>query len=237
MFPLTRRSRGCLKFLNKVSSLVAAVLVCGATAYAAAPSGGVEPIQFPRTSVCASAISPPRDTEQTGGNQYLLLLFFENSAAPAVNTLLNTTPVAGVNVDGCWPNPDYEGDKGKANDPPALLRVQGSCPTDCVTPPKLEVTTRANTSGPYHDPLREINGNPGWGLFFADRKGTSDTSNDDPDTDFVVWQILVADAGHAGRVLKSLEGSAPSLFTTRGGYLGHLMIGYRPISSVAQQHK
>jgi hypothetical protein len=89
-----------------------------------------------------------------------------------------------------------------------------------------------------------------WALYLADPNGAKEEADgakdkadgakeqapnedpDDPDLTFLVWQILAKDACHAGRILKSLKQSndttTKKVFTKEDGYLGQIMIGYKP---------
>ncbi len=110
------------------------------------------------------------------------------------------------------------------------LVVQGGCPSDCtgpglqstqhaVKPIKGKTATvldRKNNKDP--DPLIDLDNSPNWGIMFA---GDDDASAPGA----LVWQIRVKDALHAGRILKYLAAQG---LTGYSGYVGHIMIGYKP---------
>jgi hypothetical protein len=221
MFRLARISRGCARLLHKIASLLAASLLCGAIAHAQ-PSISVTIFDNPLSPGCQGAATPPRTTDPIKGDQYVLLLFFQSSATAAVQQLFQAQPDQnGKPQDGCWKDP------GSAKSPSFLLRVQGSCPTDCVKPYIARLSQRKKTteSSQYSgDPLRDPNSPKWWGLFFADPAG-GDYADDDDRTYFGVWQIVVEDSRQAGRVLDSLYNTNKALFSPRGGYLGHIMVG------------
>jgi hypothetical protein len=238
MLPLARISRGCGR-LHKVASILTASLLCGAIADAQ-PSLTPKIFDNPFPDTCKGAATPLRTTDVTYGNQYVLLLFFQASAAPAVHKILQTRPPIDQNgnpqqaLDGCWPDP---GDSQKAI-ASSLLRIQGGCPTDCVKPAiagtlssgkkshgKLKATHHSHYPG---DPLRDSGDAYWWGLFFADPAG-DDYADDDTRTKFAVWQIVVQDSLQAGRVLNRLytDPTSQDLFSAKGGYLGHIMVGFK----------
>jgi hypothetical protein len=240
MFRLARISRYCGR-LHKVASILAASLLCGAIADAQ-PSLTPKIFDDPLPPACQGAATPLRTTDATYGNQYVLLLFFQASAAPAVHKILQTRPPIDQNgnqqqpLDGCWKVP---GDSQRAVES-SLLRIQGGCPTDCVKPAiagvlrpksgkeshgKLKPTQHSHYPG---DPLRDSGDAYWWGLFFADTAG-DDYADDDARTKFVVWQIVVQDSLQAGRVLNSLytDPTSQALFSSSGGYLGHIMVGFK----------
>jgi hypothetical protein len=240
MFPLARISRYRGR-LRKVASILAASLLCGAIADAQ-PSLTPKIVDYPSSNPCQGAATPLRTTDVTYGNQYVLLLFFQASAAPAVHKLFQTQPPIDQNgnqqppLDGCWKDP---GDSQRAIGS-SLLRIQGGCPTDCVKPaiagvlsPKsgkkshgqLKTTRHSHYPG---DPLRDYGDAYWWGLFFADPAG-DDYADDDARTKFAVWQIVVQDSLQAGRVLNSLytDPTSQALFSAGGGYLGHIMVGFK----------
>jgi len=240
MLPLARISRDCGR-LHKVASILTASLLCGAIADAQ-PSLNPKIFDYPLPPTCKGAATPLRTTDVTYGNQYVLLLFFQASAAPAVHKILQTQPPIDQDgnqqqpLDGCWTDP---GDSQRAAGS-SLLRIQGGCPTDCVKPAiagassaksgkklhgKLKTTQHSHYPG---DPLRDSGDAYWWGLFFADPAG-NDYADDDARTKFAVWQIVVQDSLQAGRVLNSLytDPASQALFSASGGYLGHIMVGFK----------
>ena len=186
---------------------------------------------FPPSDGCKGAESPPI----TAGvaNRYVLLLFFEVSERTAVDKVFGTVPPTNQNpqgqMDGCWRDPKDQ----------YLLRVQGGCPTDCTKDHLKEEKAadnlkpgRQHSAEPVGDPLTMLDKNYVWGLFFADPAGAENPPRDQS-TNFVVWQIFVADSLQAGRVLNNLysANNSKSLFVRGGAYVGHLLIGYKPAAA------
>jgi hypothetical protein len=102
------------------------------------------------------------------------------------------------------------------------LKVKG-CPSDCYGPKLADYRDKGKKGNvtPKTDPLwfADSEHKVNWGVFFADvdSEGKSDSA-------VRVWQIRVADAGHASDVLASIKDK----LKTGYGYMGNLLVGYKP---------
>jgi hypothetical protein len=168
-------------------------------------------------------------------HEYILLFVFDNDADsenagkivfhadPKTNGSLRTTV-------GCIADPDPTTDVSGNALKGWGMEVKGGCPTDCTGPHLLDLITGLSNKNPNiapaSDPLTQLgSGNVHWGIFLAplDNGATSAVK---------VWQVRAKDALHAGRILSSLNN-----LSGVQGYLGHLLIGHRPIIDKAQQAK
>lgn len=166
-------------------------------------------------------------------HEYILLFVFDNDsdsenagkivfhADPKTNGSLRTTV-------GCIADPDPTTNASGNALKGWGIEVKGGCPTDCTGPHLLDLITGLSTKQPRvtpsSDPLTELgDGNVHWGIFLAplDNGATSAVK---------VWQVRAKDALHAGRILSSL-----SKLNGMTGYLGHLLIGHRPIIDITPE--
>jgi hypothetical protein len=178
----------------------------------AAKAADALPLRARPSAYCQQNFDPVRVPVAKSDNRYALLLMFDASAKDSVHGFFHSIAADPVHSkpsqDGCVKDPDQAKENSSAAKPSGII-VQGSCPTDCVPPPRA-LKAAAATGNP-EDPL----GNDKWGIFSAD---------DGSDTQILVWQILASDATHASRILTALkqEASFP-----RAAYRGNLLIGYR----------
>jgi hypothetical protein len=111
--------------------------------------------------------------------------------------------------------------------------ILGGCPSDCTGPGLYStIATKEFKKGGGNvtvdrkiskdpDPLMDMNPGTHWGLMFA-------ADDDWQAPGVMVWQIRAKDALHAGRIMKYL--CETKALTDKKGYIGHLMIGYKPAS-------
>jgi hypothetical protein len=170
-------------------------------------------------------------------HEYILLFVFDNDpdsenagklvfhADPKTNGSLRTTV-------GCIADPDPTTDASGNALKGWGIEVKGGCPTDCTGPHLLDLITGLSNKNPKvspsADPLTQIgNGSMHWGIFLAPLDNSESSA-------VKVWQVRAKDALHAGRILSSLNN-----LSGMKGYLGHLLIGHRPIIDKMQavQHK
>jgi hypothetical protein len=159
-------------------------------------------------------------------HEYVLLFVFDNDtdsedagqkvfhADPKVNGSPRTTV-------GCVADPDPTTDASGNALKGWGIEVKGGCPTDCTGPHLLSLFTGLSNKTPNvtidPDPLKDLGANIQWGIFLL-------PSNNGATNKVKVWQVRVKDATHADRILSNLNN-----FTSSTGYLGHLLIGHRPI--------
>jgi hypothetical protein len=210
----------------RLKTLFAASAICWSFSVYADDAHTARPGATHRTNATCNTLLDP-----TSGNRYTLFVFFKFD--PNSTTAKISSPFGKPNTDGsavCVADPD---------DPDnSLIVVQGGCPADCIHPPvMLRLVAKGTPGNPTPgDPLSRIEpqfgslknpstGRAGWGIFFADPEGAAEAADRDGETNFRVWQILVKDSCHAGRVLKQLHQDYPEAFAESGGYLGEMMIG------------
>jgi hypothetical protein len=167
-------------------------------------------------------------------HEYVLLFVFDNDTDSEIagkNVFHADPKIAGSlrNTVGCIADPDPATDtSGKVLNNWGI-EVKGGCPTDCTGPHLFNLTKDLSHKNPkvtpVPDPLKELSGNIHWGIFLLplDNDATSDVK---------VWQVRAKDALHAGRILSSLGN-----LNGMKGYLGHLLIGHRPIIDQVQAVK
>jgi hypothetical protein len=237
MFRLFQRSRTCRRALLAAAPLVTVSMLCGSVSHAAG-SLVVKSLEYPPSPSCLQQIPP---VSRKVANQYVLLLFFNTSVSGEVDAVFHTQPSMSPTgqtqprYDGCWTDPGVAAANVAAA--PVVLRVQGGCPTDCVKPSAAGQTVKSKSnkssavlprSSYPGDPLSNLDPTYMWGLFFADPAGGDNASNDDK-TKFAVWQIFVQDSLQAGRVINDLyTNTASKALFSSSGYLGHIMIGFKP---------
>ncbi|GEM_PF-4685523 len=168
-------------------------------------------------------------------HEYVLLFVFDNDtdSEAAGKMIFHADPkTAGSlrNSVGCIADPDpATAASGKTLNGWGI-EIKGGCPTDC-TGPHLSTLIKGLERQKFPqdpDPLQEFGGIIQWGIFLAplDSSATSAVK---------VWQVRVKDATHAARILTSLNN-----LSGMTGYLGHLLIGHRPIidktSTVKSRH-
>jgi hypothetical protein len=171
-------------------------------------------------------------------HEYILLFVFDNDpdSEGAGKTVFHADPKNSPDSPrktvGCLADPDPTTDaKGTALKGWGI-EVKGGCPTDCTGPHLFDLikglANKKSQTPQDADPLTQVgDGSKHWGIFLAP-SGTGETSA------VKVWQVRVKDANHARRVLNSLSG-----LNGMNGYLGHMLIGHRPIidQANAANHK
>jgi hypothetical protein len=157
------------------------------------------------------------DPDTTVSHRYVLLLVFTNrkTSEEAGIILFHADKPASDgtrNTSGCVADPE-----SKANSTTARtgIVVEGDCPTDC-TSPKTPPSVATLVENP--DPL--YNSGFNWGIFNVPKYGTKNAN-------IAVWQIHVKNVVHARKILDGLEDG--NGLSDMAGYLGHLVIGYRPM--------
>jgi hypothetical protein len=154
-------------------------------------------------------------------HQYVLLLVFKTKRAgenAGVILFHADRPLSNHHrtTVGCVADP---ADDGKLASTGKGITVQGDCPTDCTLHNPLYSKLKVDQDRP--DPLGDEGTN--WGIF-------SGPMWDKKNANIAVWQIRVTDAHHAHQILDELD--RHSELSHRPGFLGHLLIGYRPDPSL-----
>jgi hypothetical protein len=231
----TEKFDGCLTAF-RWRPLVLAMMLCGVSAGTVA--GAKTPTQYhdvgglPPSPDCTKKFGDniylPTPTSKRG-HAYVLLLIFKNEET--ANTAGHKLFYAPEHPDpnnptwSCVEDSDYAQSVYGESVKTWGLVAKGGCPTDCAAIDQgmlnaLYAVQSARAREPQtgdreKDPLGYMKGCPHWAIL--------STEADNP-MEAHVWQIRAADAVHAKAIFASLH----DRLVATDGYMGHVVIGYRP---------
>jgi hypothetical protein len=192
--------------------------------------GGMEASKDCRDTNKFKSVYLPDPMPSTGHVYVLLLIFNSDAEAGAAGPILfhANAPDENPKTWSCVEDPT---DRDSVKGIPYGLVAKGGCPTDCALLASefqslyMQRSRKQKLQNDPLDPLEDMPGKPGWAIFSA---GDIDATCEHPGAR--VWQIRAANAVHAAAILAALKEKG---LTTTPGYIGHLVIGYKPAKSSA----